>query len=102
VHRRVRRNPHHLQSAMARHLSFKPQKVVIVSVHLIAYDRDFQFMNRLVLIAKGVPIRFYLELALIANFSSTGIKTTANGVPASSDTIGSGAPNSLPPSIEFS
>src|SRR5262249_3136494 len=40
--------------------------------------------------------------ALIARLWSTGITTTVNGVPASSDTWGSAWPNSFPPSIEFS
>jgi hypothetical protein len=43
----------------------------------------------------------YLGSAFIANRSSTGITTAANGVPASSDTNGSGFANSLSPSIEF-
>jgi hypothetical protein len=40
--------------------------------------------------------------ALIASRSSTGMTVTAKGVPASSETWGSGLPNSFPPTIEFS
>ena len=39
---------------------------------------------------------------LIASASSTGMTTTANGVPASSLTCGSGLPKALPPTMAFS
>jgi hypothetical protein len=48
------------------------------------------------------PVRAYFGRALMANPWSTGITTTANGVPASSVTCGRGLPNALPPSDEFS
>ena len=44
------------------------------------------------------PVLAYLT----ANLSSTGMTTTANGVPASSDTCGSGEPKALPPTIALS
>jgi hypothetical protein len=40
--------------------------------------------------------------AFMASLSSTGMTTTANGVPASSLNCGSRLPNSLLPSIELS
>jgi hypothetical protein len=43
----------------------------------------------------------YFPWDLTARLWSTGITVTANGVPASSPTMGS-APGWLPPSIEFS
>src|SRR5262249_40434551 len=46
--------------------------------------------------------RPYFACAFIASLSSTGITTTANGVPPSSLTKGIGCANSLLPSVEFS
>ena len=48
-----------------------------------------------------LPPRYFAR-ALTASRSSIGMTTTVNGVPASSLTCGSGLPNSLPPTIEFS
>ena len=49
----------------------------------------------------SLPPRYFAR-ALTASRSSIGMTTTVNGVPASSLTCGSGLPNSLPPTIEFS
>ena len=58
----------------------------LIGPHAVAHHHPFH----------GLP-----PLALMARLWSTGMTTTANGVPASSLNCGKGLPNAFPPTISF-